>query len=95
MSGRIVLRCGAYPEIDVYKFSRWITDTYFKIPVDINGRLYLDRFDVDITVSIDDEYGRITVEADVVDVSDLDNISEDLKREIRELSRGVGNECKR
>ena len=93
MSGQLVLRCGAFPEIDIYDFRRWIADTYFKLPVEVP--LYKDRFDVDVEVIVDEDTGRIIIRADIVDVTDIGLCSEDLKRELREICRGNMGRCKR
>lgn len=93
MSGSIILRCGAFPEIDVHDFREWIADTYFKLPLKVG--LYKGRFDVDVEIEVDEIYGRIIISADVVDALDLGLESEDLKRELREISRGSVGGCKR
>lgn len=95
MSGQLVLRCGAFPEINPHDFRRWIAETYFKLPSEIHP--YLDRFDVDVEIRVDETTGKIIIRADIVDVTDERSglCSEDLKRELREISRGNMGRCKR
>lgn len=87
MTGSIVLRLGGYPEIDVWEFRDWFLKSYFKIPPK-NDTMYLDKFDVDISFTVDEDDKIITIGMDLVDYSEMDNMSESLKRELREISRG-------
>lgn len=86
MSGEIIIRLGGYSEINIWEFCDWLQQTYFKIPSE--DKLYKNRFDVDITISIDEDEKLLRASADLIDMEEIDNMSETLKREIREINRG-------
>lgn len=86
-SNELVIRCGGYPDIDVYKFRDWIFENYFKIPYPYKD-LFEGHYDVNIEFEVDDVYNFIYIRVKVIDTDDYDELSEDLKRSIRELSRG-------
>lgn len=93
MSGEIILRLGGYKEIDIYEFNDWLHDTYFKSTNNgFDDDLFMGRFDVDVTIIIDELEDMIKITADLVDVEDIrGSMTESLKREIREISRGNGD----
>ena len=91
MSGEIILRLGGYKTIDIYEFNDWLHDTYFKSPPTDTNDLFMGRFDVDVTIHIDEAEDMIHITADLIDIEDIrGSMSESLKREIREISRGEG-----
>ena len=88
---KIILKVYQHPEIDdIFDFSNWVMDSYFKVPPN-DYPYYKDRFYLEWCFKVDDDEKVMILTTDIKDIHDFDSdyiLNEDIKRLLRELNRG-------
>ena len=89
---KVVFNLNKYPEIeDVNDFLKWIIRNYLRQPGLTRTEYYADRYYLVFNCCYDDEKNILEFRINLEDLTDSDKpLSEDLKREVRELLRGTG-----